>query len=490
MKKHVFIFVLGLFILSLKASVTAYFNYGVFNVPSGSPFIETYLTVIGRSIKHIPVNGGLQGSINVKVLITKGGELYTGDNYNLLGPVAKDSLSISSFIDNHRYALPNGAYTIEITLSDNNEANGKKFTYKENFVINYTKNEISCSSIQPLESFTKSNGQSSISKSGYDLIPYNVNYFSDKENKLSFYFETYGTDTVLGKNQSFVYTYFIERKEDMVRPEGLGGFKKQTTSKVNPLLAQIDISKLESGNYNLVIELRDKDNKVQLEKKWFFQRQSKIQKPLVFNKEKRTVYEFFGNYNSLDTLKMFVECLWPISTLTERDYQINVSTQKDPQFMKNYIVDFWEKRSGDSLDPLALWLSYYDQVKIVNQLFKCGKQKGYYTDRGRMYLQYGKPDTRVVQPSEPYSYPYEIWQYYRLQDKSNGQFYTNKRCVFVNKTIADDCYKLIHTDIRGEIYNDKWRYEITKRDTNPNIDATQPTKQQGNNYDDFYNNPR
>src|SRR5258708_5410192 len=140
--------------------------------------------------------------------------------------------------------------------------------------------------------------------------------------------------------------------------------------------------------------------------------------------------------------------------------------------MKNYIVNFWQTRSGDTLDPLALWLAYYEQVKIVNKTFKCGKQKGYYTDRGRMYLQYGKPDQRVMQPSEPYSYPYEIWQWYRVNDKASGMFYTNKKAVFVNKQIADNCYMVVHCDIKGELYNDRWRYEITKRDNNPNPDAT------------------
>ncbi len=488
MKKHVLIFVFGLFFLQSQASVTAYFNYGVFNVPSGSPFIETYLTVIGNSIKHLSVSGGLQGSVNVKVVITKNGELYTGDNYNLMGPVDKDTLNISSFIDNHRYALPNGAYTIEITLADNNDLSQKKFTYKENVTINYAKNEITCSTIQPLESFAKTVNQSSISKSGYDLIPYNVNYFPNNLNKFAFYFEAYGTDTILGKGQGFVYAYHIERKEDMFRPEGMSGYKKQMTSKVNPLLAQIDISKLESGNYYLVIELKDKNNKVQLEKKWFFQRSSKIIKVLE-KKEKRSVYEFFGEYNNADTLKMFVECLWPISTSMERDYQINQAVKKDPALMKNYIVSFWEGRSGDSLDPLALWLAYYDKVKIVNKTFKCGKQKGFYTDRGRMYLQYGKPDQRVMQPSEPYSYPYEIWQWYRVNDKATGMFYTNKKAVFVNKKIADDCYQVVHSDIKGELYNDRWRYEITKRETNANPDATQPGSQQGNQANDFFNNP-
>lgn len=488
MKKGVFIFVLGMLFSSLNASVTAYFNYGLFNVPGGSPFVETYLTILGSSIKFKPVNGGYQGSVNVKVSIVKSGQVIASNNYNLMSPIDKDTIKVSSFIDNQRYPLSNGIYTIEMTLSDNNDATKKSFSSKETFTVNFSPNTLSCSSIQMLESYTKSSAPSSISKSGFDLIPYNVNYYPANQNKLLFYFESYNADTTLGTNQPFVYSYYIERKEDLFKPQGCSGFKKQTSAKVNPLLAQIDISKLESGNYYLVIELRDKNNKLQLEKRLYFQRNNPVQLTQEF-KTKRSVYEFFGEYNNADTLKMFVESLWPISSSTERDWGINQAIKKDPEFMKNYIVDFWQKRAGDSLDPLQMWLSYYNQVTVANVEFKCGKQKGYFTDRGRVFLQYGKPDQRVIQPSEPYSYPYEIWQYYRIEDKSNGQFYTNKKFVFVNSNIADDCFKLIHSDMRGEINNPRWQYEVSKRRNDPNIDKTKPDPLIGNNVDGFFNNP-
>lgn len=489
MKKPVLFFVFGVLFFSLRANVTAYFNYGIFNVPSDKPFLETYLTIVGPSIKFKAVSDGYQGSVNVKVLITRASETVALNSYNLMSPIAKDSVNVSSFIDNQRYSLGNGTYVIEITLSDNNDPAKKSFSVKESFIINYPANRLSCSSIQLLESYSKSVQQSAITKCGFDLIPYNVNYFPESRNKLLFYFETYNTDTVLGKNQPFVYSYYVERKEDIVRPEGYAGFKKQTAAKVNPLLAQIDITKLESGNYYLVIELRDKNNILQQEKRYYFQRKNNIIQPIAY-KDNRSVYEFFGEYNNADTLKMFVECLWPISSETEREWEINQAVKKDPVMMKKFIVDFWQKRTGDSLDPLQLWLTYYNQVKIANKEYKCGKQKGYYTDRGRVFLQYGKPDQRVVQPSEPYAYPYEIWQYYRIQDKTNNNFYTNKKFVFVNKNIADDCYQLIHSDMRGEVNNDRWRFEITKRQNDPNIDNTKPQTQMGNNYEDLYNNPR
>lgn len=473
----------------LRANVTAYFNYGVFNIPNASPFMETYLTIIGPSIKYKAVQGGFQGSVNVKVNITKAGVSVASNNYNLMSPYNTDSIKVSSFIDNQRYSLSNGTYVIEVTLTDNNDPEKKPSTLKDNFVINYSPATISCSSIQLLESYSKSTQQSSITKCGFDLIPYNVNYYPENQSKLLFYFETYNADTLLGKNQPFVYSYYIERKEDVVKPEGYSGFKKQTAAKVNPILAQIDISKLESGNYYLVIELRDKNNILQQEKRLYFQRKNTNVLPTV-SKENRSVYEFFGNYSNADTLKMFVECLWPISSSIEREWAINQAVKKDPELMKKFIVDFWQKRTGDSLDPLQLWLAYYNQVKIANKEFKCGKQKGYYTDRGRVFLQYGKPNQRSVQPSEPNAYPYEIWQYYRIQDGTNGNFYTNKKFVFVNKDIADDCFKLIHSDMRGENNNDRWRFEIMKRQNDPNIDNTKPQTQMGNNFDDIYSNPR
>lgn len=496
MRKLLLIAAFGVQLFSAKALVTAYFNFGLFNIPSNSPFLETYLTVVGSSVKHKAVSGGFQGSVNVKINILRaGGTLYKSESYNLLGPLETDTLHNTSFIDNQRYALPNGLYVLEISLTDNNDPSKKPFVYRENLVVDFNEKQIQSSSIQPLESYTRSQKQSAISKSGFDLIPYNVNYYPENQNKLMFYFEAYNTDTVLGHNKAFIYTYFVQRKEDLHKMEDLAGFKRQTTASVNPLLAQLNISRLETGNYYLVVEIRDQNNVLQMEKKWFFQRKNVIEKPAVAAKQsgpvKRTAYEFFGDFNNADSLKMFVECLWPISNSTQREWEINQSIRKDPTMMKNFIVDFWQKRSGDSLDPLKMWLDYYALVKEVNANYKCGKQKGYFTDRGRVTLQYGKPNQRAVRPSEPNAYPYEIWQYYRIQDHSTGQFYTNRKFVFVNKMIVDGCYTVVQSDMKGELANDHWQYEVSKRDPeyNPN-GANAPDPTYGSQLDDLYNNPR
>ena len=160
--------------------------------------------------------------------------------------------------------------------------------------------------------------------------------------------------------------------------------------------------------------------------------------------------------------------------------------------MKNYAIDFWQRRAADTANPLKLWAEYYKSVQEVMVLFKCGKQKGYYSERGRVYLQYGKPSQRSIQNAEENTFPYEIWQYYTLNDKATNHNFTNRKFVFVNRNIGDDCHILIHSDMRGELNNDRWQFEVTRRNNNgiANPDNTKPVGTENNYFNEIYNNPR
>ena len=67
---------------------------------------------------------------------------------------------------------------------------------------------------------------------------------------------------MLGKASKFIYLYYIENSETSARLNSFSGFQKQISQKVNPLLNQFDITQLPTGNYNLVIELKDSLNKL------------------------------------------------------------------------------------------------------------------------------------------------------------------------------------------------------------------------------------
>lgn len=493
-RKLVTLLFLGVFGQQLFSQAIAYFNLGAFNVPSGKPFLETYLTIIGNSLAYKTVGTQYQSSVNIQVVILKDTNIVKANKYNLIGPAFSDTLKSPVFIDNQRYSLENGIYTIKMTVSDNYNPKLKPLELKQKFVIAFNSSQIQPSTIQILDSYKKTATPSPIAKSGFDLVPYNINYFPETQNELAFYFEAYNTDTVLGKNKTFIYSYYLESSESLTKLNSYGSFKKQTTAKANPLLAKLDISKLGSGNYNLVIEIRDEKNMIQLQQKYFFQRLNKAVDlvSLYEYSKKKTVAEFFGACDNADTLKMFVECLWPIANGLDKERILNQAVKKDKDLMKNYVIDFWQRRAADTGNALKMWAEYYKDVQQVMVLFKCGKQQGYYTERGRVYLQYGAPSQRSVQNTDLNTFPYEIWQYYRLNDRATGQFFTNRKFVFVNKNLADGCHVLVHSDMKGEIYNDRWRFELTRRNNNglSNPDNTKPAGTETNQFDDIYSNPR
>ncbi len=472
------------------SNVTVYFNYGVFNSVNSKSFLETYMTISGNSVKYLPKALGLQASVTISWKISKGTEVVKKLSYNLLSPKSTDSLNLPSFIDSQRFFLPNGDYTVEFEIIDNAFPE-QKTTHTEKIKILFNRDKrIDASDIQILESFTKSTISNNFTKSGYELVPYTINYFPNNKNTLKFYFESYNADTLLGNNSKFVYTYYVENSETLSKLNKLTGFQKQKANKVNPLLAQFDISTLPTGNYNLVIELRDSTNTIHCEKKWFFQRQS-LASQISEKDMTNTIDAFFHGFNSTDSLKEFIECLWPISKTTERTWQQVQIDNKNATNMQNYLIEFWKNEARDSLDPFVLWRDYYKEVLVTKAMMKCGKQKGYYTDRGRVYLQYGKPDQRNQVSSSANVYPYEIWQYYRLYDKATKHFFTNKKFVFVNFAIADECYELIFSEVRGEKNDPNWKYRLVKRTQKPgNIDDNKPAETYGNNFDDNFLNPK
>lgn len=479
--------------LNSEGQIFAQFASGVFSTPGTQAFAETYLYINGPGLFAKEENGKLQNSVNIGVKITKDSTIVTAKKYNLIGPGFARATDAPGFIDQQRYALAEGDYGIELNITDNYTLRKRVLTIRDSLHIHFPKKELSFSSLQHVESYSRSAVTGPLTKSGVDLLPLIGNFYPEKITQLNFYTELYNASTVMGPEQNLIFLYYLETAEK-VKLNSFGGFKKQRSSTVNPLLSKIDISTLGSGFYNLVVEVRDADNQLKLMQRMPFQRENKRMEIASWQvrREKEAEAQYFSQVTNADTLKMFVESLWPIADNMEKDRIINQTVKKDPDLMKKFLIDFWQRRAADTADPVKLWGAYYQEVQKVMVNFKCGKQKGYYTDRGRVFLQYGAPSVRSVQQSEENTFPYEIWLYYRATDQTNGQYFSNRRFVFVNKMLGDDCFKLIHSDMRGEISNPRWQFEVSRRNNNgmANPDNTIPAGTEFNQMNEIYNSPR
>ncbi len=490
-------FAISLTVVASANNVKAYLTTATFNVPGKLPYVETYLSVIGNTTSFVKnASGKYQGAIDIAVVFTLNGEIKNAQKYSLNSPEVTDTtLGYPNFIDQQRYSLSNGNYIMEITISDKNNKIGKSFSSKMPVNVSFSDDRINISDIQLVESYTKSSTQSILTKSGYDLLPYVSNLYPENITKLKYYAEIYNAKKILGDGEKVVLSYYLQSNATKIKLNEFSGFSKQQANDVNILLAEFNIEKLPSGSYTLVIELRDKENKIQAEQYCNIDR---LNKPVELSfddiKSIDVSTTFASKYTNSDTLKEYLRCLRPISSTSEIQFTSNQIKGNELLLMQQYFYNFWQSRNPKN--PEGEWLMYKMEVHKVNVEFATYGLKGYDTDRGRVYLQYGAPNSRQKFDNEPSAYPYEMWQYNILNDKTQAHTnpnnkQSNKSFVFYNPDLVSNRYKLLHSNARGEFNNSRWEIDLHKRDTQSgNFDVEKGQEHFGGNIDDNFRNPR
>ena len=439
------------------SNLEVYFMYATFNSPNG-PYIETYLSTIGNSAKFVrSANGSFVSEIEITMIFRKADSVVAVDKYTLKSPEVMDTAAKKpNFIDLQRISLPNGIYNFELHIKD---IHSKQEAYKFNDIIHidYAADKLQFSGTQLIEDITPSQNETALTKNGYDLLPYISNFYPENFHKLSFYTEIYNSDQQIGDD--FIVRYYIEQFETYKEIESYSRFKKLNSAAVVPLIGEINIETLPSGNYNLVMEIKNRDNETMLKNKFFFQRSNPEMDPktnladLIAQTDINST--FAGDMDNRDSLKLYVACLRPIADMNERnfiDYQLKPASV---EVLQNYFIEFWLKRNN--VEPEELWKQYKEQVDFVDKHYRTPINHGFETDRGRVYLQYGAPNDIYVSKHEPSSYPYEIWHYYRVADENNKKF------IFYNPNIAGKEYELLHSDLTGEIKTPNWERVLSKR---------------------------
>jgi GWxTD domain-containing protein len=487
MKKIYISLVLVLFAFQIDAkNLQAYLSYATFYSPSDGSYIETYLSVVGKSVEFIKnSNGKFQATVQISMVFKKDDIIKDFKKIDLLSPEIDDTASIDfTFMDQQRFPLPDGNYDVEIQLLDKNASNAKAYSTTESLEISYPRDTVCVSGIQLVESYKETTDTKSIlSKNGYDLVPFTINYYPSSIKSLTFYAEVYNSDTVFKSDEKFVIYYYIEAYETGKTLNDYYKFKKETPKKVIVVFSEFDISNLPSGNYNLVVDVRDKENKSIAYNEMFFQRnnpdaQFNMQDIAALN----TANTFVDQITSMDTLKDFIKSTYPVSTQTEKLFAESSMKTADLKTLQQYFLNFWINRNAS--DPQKAWSEYYIEVQKVNKEYGSIIKKGYETDRGRVYLQYGPPNTVTESVSDPSSYPYEIWHYYTLASQKNRKF------VFYLPDLVTNDYELIHSDAFGEVYDPSWQMKLTERNTITNDPyQTKGSDYYGGDSNEYYKNP-
>ena len=491
MKKSIFILALVLIAFAGNAQVKAkrlkpYLSTTTYCVPGMTPYVENAIAIENRSAVYKQFEPGkFKASVEITTVFRKGEET-TFSKVALDSPVVTDTSNLDgAFIGQQRFPLANGEYQMEISITDMNSGDALP-TETVTVELNYPDNVPSISDILLFDSYTKAAKPSDCTKSGYDLLPRVYPFYGSNENKLHFYAELYNSNKLYDEGK-FLVNYYIETVESSNRMQNFFFTKRFDVGKANILLNTLDISELPSGNYYLVVEMRDRSNTLICSNSCFFQRSNPN---VAFDMEDLAgvsiANTFVGNITEIDTLRKYIRYLDPICSEMERDYSSNLVRTDDVKTMQQFLFNFWSKRSP--MNPKQGFEEYLAAVRRVNMSFKTSSYPGYRTDRGYVFLKYGQPDKIMESPNEPGAYPYEIWHYYEVANQHN------KRFVFMSKDSAANDYQLIHSDVVGEINNPRWQLEIYSRiygqGYDQGVDQTEYEKGWGSHAGDLYNNPR
>ena len=443
--------------------------------------VENTLWFDGTSLgyKKTP-SDSLQAELEITQIISDSTGIIDFQKFKTLSPLFAPG-QVEDIIDRKQFSLPSGQFKLKIIIQDLVKNNAPVEFSQPLLVPDFTIPGFS--SLEFLAAISTEKGNSIFHKNGFLTEPYVSDYYPPEVTKVLVYTELNHSEQLVSDSGVFAIRCAIENEQgkpvlDMVR------YSRHTVAEVLPLVKAFDITELPSGNYQFVIEMRNKNNELLLGKKRKFTRNNPDHSPIDYT-SLITEATFVSPIKSLDTLRNYINYLHPIAEQADRTY-IENQNEFFPtlESCKQFFYGFWLKRNPK--DPSISWAQYKQLVHMANANFGNRVRKGYQTDRGRIFLKYGPPNSRMEQPNEPEAVPYEIWHYYRL-----GK-YSNRKFVFYNPEVVTNDFKVLHSDVPGEIQNPNWLAELYKKTVNSNWSqgAEQNRSPYGRRALEFFNNPR
>ncbi len=456
-----------LLVFSFRAdAVDAVVSHTIFYLPDSfqhttKPYVEVYWQISPQSLRFLKTDHHTwETKIRTDIIFSNDKGIVKEDHY-LLETLPADTPVIAftqTIIDMKRCMMDGGRLRMRLALTDMNDTE-KKFIYADSFAAG-TQDKAYFSQIELLDTFFASSQHTMFYKNGQQQIPLCAAFYDDKRNTLHYYIELYGTNSVKDLAPLSV-NIFISKKAGenpvlkLTRTDSVRFWQQQ------PFAGSFSILQLPSGNYYLNFVLMDKDKLTLASKSIFFQRlntrhtensrqvsarsDTAFQPVTVLDLSKTFVMKY-----DLPQLKQILKMMQPTATPLEAQTISGFLKNPDDGYIRYFIYNHFQ--TVNPKDPDKAWKDFTNHIVEINSLFPEGNNPGYATDRGYVYLKYGKPDEMVEVENERGALPYVIWQYNNIEDK-----YKNAIFLFYRPQDMIQGYRLLHTTIPGETTNRNWR---------------------------------
>lgn len=423
-------------------------------------YVEIYIQVVGITTTFDTLeNGNLQAAVESSIIIQSGEEIFGAERFILRSP---EFDMVDDFIEVRRFVLPNNNYTLKAEFADlHSEQNRVEVT--QPIEVNFVDATLDQSGIRLLSSFEEQEGESAFHRNGYFMEPLPFNFYHRNSSTLVFYNEIYDADKTF--EQDYMVTYSIVDNSEATPRVMDYRHVRLSPLNVNALLSQLDISKLPSGNYEFKVEVKDRNQTVFSTRTVNFTRSNPLidleMVDLISQEDNRWLDTL--NPKEVEYAMKAAEPIMSGQDVVTLNYLLDKGEEK---YKRNFLHFFWSQKYGQAAG--AAFGQYMQVAKAIDVLYRSGMGYGFETDRGRIYLKYGRPDESIRVEDDQGAFPYEIWYFSKISE--TGQ--TDVRFMFFNPELATNHFILLTSNCRGERNNRRWERILYRNASSDNTDNT------------------
>ena len=429
--------------LTLSAQPRANVNLKLMQPAGGQRMVRVMAAVQDTSLGFTQVEGGYHQKALLTYRVNKDNQLLAEQRIELLGPTvaARDTLreELSYLMDQFSILLEPGEYDIEVTVEDAAKPSTAAFVSSKTLQLDQK-------DMTPLQSdivfysavAQAQNRDSRFLQGDFELTPRaSTNAFVGVDS-LQFYWEVYNAKSIVGEPYFTEISVMASGNQQPVSGHQYR-LKPELPSGLSVRVFDIDISDLPSQSYFLTLTLKTNAGKVVGRKQQkFFVYNPRVQQ---LENNEQAMFDVVYGYSETQ-LDSFIPTM---SYLMNKQQKLTAKGLETYKEKKAFFYHFWQRLKAKPDNPPGLeWQNYYSGVKYANQTFESQMREGWRTDRGRVMLMYGPPSN--VQTFFDVG-NYIIWEYDNLQGQ-NGVIF-----IFRANDRSSDIYLLVHSTMRGEIYD-------------------------------------
>ena len=452
MKKPIFLAVLAIFFyaellaqdITPRGEFALNVDYAKFHNNDQSGYLEIYYGFHPSLLTYQLVEEKYVAGVQLTTRFLNNETQQLVINERSLLPVTETDTSATTFkfpfVSQAGYAIPFGDYTLEVVAADSLNPSRRDSVSFIVHIDKYNRDKVVCSDLELCSKINSSHRTDNpFFKNSLEVVPNATIIFGVTAYPVLFHYlelynlnpaETYTVKTVVTDFQKRVI-----RESSKSRKFGVENAVEVGTTPVTSIF---------SGKYLLRILIADKSGKelARVEKAFF------IYNPHLQAPELTAQGDQAGELAGLSEKELTGEFLKAKYIASEDEIKtFNLIDTESGK--REFLTRFWIKAAKGRPGKLPIRrIDYLKKIDQANDWYAEMGKDGWQTDRGRVFILYGKPDDLERFPSMGESKPYEIWRYHSIE---NGVEF-----VFINR-LGYGHFELVHSTKRGELWDDNWR---------------------------------